>query len=85
MQQTDISSRSRLVAFLLCFFPMLGCLGAHRFYTGKIGTGILMICTLGGLGVWWLIDLILIACGSFRDKEDKRVLSWFEPAHEAAS
>jgi TM2 domain-containing membrane protein YozV len=81
MQQTNISSRSRLIAFLLCFF--LGYLGVHRFYVGKIGTGVLMLCTAGGLGIWWIIDIIIIACGSFRDKEEKRVLSWFEPAHEA--
>ena len=83
MQQTDISSRSRLITLLLCFF--LGYLGIHRFYVGKAGTGVLMLCTAGGLGIWWIIDIIIIACGSFRDKEDKRVLSWFEPAHEAAS
>ena len=81
MGQTDISSRSRLVCFLLCLF--LGYLGVHRFYTGKIGTGILMLCTAGGLGVWWLIDLILIACGSFRDKQSQRIQSWFEPARMA--
>jgi TM2 domain-containing membrane protein YozV len=81
MQQTDLSSRSRLITLLLCFF--LGSLGIHRFYTGKVGTGVLMLCTAGGLGIWWIIDIIVIACGSFRDKEEKRIMSWFEPAHEA--
>jgi len=81
MQQTEISSRSRVIALLLCFF--LGWLGVHRFYVGKIGTGVLMLLTAGGGGIWWLIDIIIIACGSFRDKADKRVMSWFEPAHEA--
>ena len=52
---------------LLCFF--LGSLGIHRFYVGKIGTGILMIITLGALGIWTLIDLIMIAVGSFKDKK----------------
>jgi TM2 domain-containing membrane protein YozV len=73
------SPKSRLVALLLCFF--LGWLGAHRFYVGKTGTALLMLVTAGGLGIWWLVDFIFIACGIFRDKEGKKVLSWFEPAH----
>jgi TM2 domain-containing membrane protein YozV len=54
-----------LPAFLLCFF--LGFLGAHRFYVGKVGTGIAQIFTFGGLGFWWLFDLILILTSSFTD------------------
>jgi TM2 domain-containing membrane protein YozV len=80
MAQADISTRSRLITLLLCFF--LGYFGVHRFYVGKVGTGLLMILTVGGAGIWWLIDIIIIACGSFRDKEEKRILSWFEPGHE---
>ena len=72
----EISPRSRVVAFLLCF--LLGYFGIHRFYVGKIGTGILMIVTLGGLGVWYLADLILVIFGAFRDKEGRRVFRWFE-------
>jgi TM2 domain-containing membrane protein YozV len=68
------SPKSRLAALLLCWF--LGMFGAHRFYVGKIGTGILQICTLGGLGVWTLIDFILIIVGSFKDKEGKPVVVW---------
>ena len=52
---------------LLCFF--LGGLGIHRFYVGKIGTGILMLITLGGFGIWTLIDFIIIIVGKFTDKE----------------
>lgn len=59
-------SKSFVAALLLCFF--LGSLGIHRFYVGKIGTGILMLITLGGLGVWTLIDFIVIAIGKFSDK-----------------
>lgn len=73
----DISPKSRGVALLLC--SVLGIFGAHRFYTGKHATGVLMVGTLGGLGLWWLYDLILLAAGSFRDDAERRVLRWWEP------
>jgi TM2 domain-containing membrane protein YozV len=59
--------KSWVAALLLCFF--LGGLGVHRFYVGKIGTGILMLITFGGLGFWVLIDFILILIGKFTDKQ----------------
>ncbi len=68
------SPKSRLAAALLAFF--LGALGVHRFYVGKIGTGILMIVTLGGLGIWVIIDLIVILIGSFKDKQDRVLSNW---------
>jgi len=52
---------------LLSFF--LGGLGVDRFYVGKIGTGILKLITVGGFGIWWLIDWILILSGKFTDKD----------------
>lgn len=66
------SDKSKVAAILLCLF--LGGFGIHRFYVGKIGTGILMLVTLGGLGIWSLIDLIMIIVGKFTDK-DGRVLA----------
>jgi TM2 domain-containing membrane protein YozV len=63
-----------LPAFLLCFF--LGIFGAHRFYVGKIGTGILQIVTLGGLGIWTLIDFIMIIVGAFTDKQGNKITQW---------
>ena len=69
-----VSDRSRLAAALLCFF--LGVLGVHRFYVGKVGTGVLQLLTAGGLGIWWLVDLILIIVGSFRDKRERVLLNW---------
>lgn len=68
------SPRSRLAAALLCWF--LGIFGVHRFYVGKVGTGIAMIFTLGGLGVWALIDFIVILVGSFKDKEERVLANW---------
>ena len=70
----ESSEKKRLVAFLLCFF--LGCLGVHRFYVGKIGTGVAQILTLGGLGIWALIDLIMIICGAFKDSEGNAITEW---------
>ncbi|HET7583338.1 MAG TPA: TM2 domain-containing protein [Gemmatimonadaceae bacterium] len=68
------SDKRALPAFLLCFF--LGCLGVHRFYAGKIGTGVLQLVTFGGLGIWWLVDLIMIATGQFTDDEGKKISMW---------
>ena len=67
----DTSSRNWVAALLLCIF--LGTLGIHRFYAGKIGTGILMLLTAGGFGIWWIIDIILIATGEFRDISGARI------------
>ena len=68
------SEKRILPAALLCFF--LGVFGAHRFYAGKIGTGVLQLFTLGGFGIWWLIDLILIVTGNFKDGDGERVTEW---------
>lgn len=67
MEQT-LSSKNWIVTLLLCFF--LGGLGIHRFYVGKIGTGIVMLLTAGGFGIWWLIDFIIVVCGKFTDKDN---------------
>ncbi len=68
------SDKSRAVALALAV--VLGVFGAHRFYAGKAGSGILMLCTLGGLGIWYLYDVILIAGGSFRDAHGRLVSRW---------
>jgi len=72
----EFSKKSRLVTLLLALF--LGAFGAHRFYVGKAGTGVLMLLTLGGLGIWALIDVIMILVGSFTDKDGKKVFKWVE-------
>lgn len=69
-----MSDKRILPAFLLCFF--LGVLGVHRFYVGKVGTGVLQLLTLGGLGIWALIDFIMIIVGAFTDKQGNKITEW---------
>lgn len=64
---SDVSPKGFVPAILLCFF--FGVFGVHRFYVGKIGTGILQLLTIGGLGIWALVDFIMIVVGSFTDKD----------------
>ncbi|WP_423709394.1 NINE protein [Undibacterium sp. WLX3042] len=73
-QETSKSDKRVLPAALLCFF--LGVFGIHRFYVGKIGTGILQLLTFGGLGIWALIDFIMIVVGSFTDKDGNTINLW---------
>ena len=71
-----VSSKSRLVAFLLCY--IFGMFGAHRFYVGKKGTAILYILTMGLFGVGMLIDTLMIILGKFKDAEDNLIIKWIE-------
>jgi hypothetical protein len=70
----EVSKRSRGVALGLCVFG--GVFGLHRFYTGKVQTGVAMIVTFGGFGIWWLYDVVLLAAGEFRDVEDAPLRNW---------
>jgi TM2 domain-containing membrane protein YozV len=70
----EISPKSRLVVTLLAWF--LGVFGAHRFYLGKIGTALLMLFTLGGLGIWALVDFIFAVAGIMNDKEGRPIKNW---------
>ena len=56
-----------LITILLCWF--LGILGVHRFYTGHITIGVIQLLTLGGCGIWVLIDFIMLLLGNFKDAE----------------
>jgi len=70
----SLSPKSRGIALMLAV--VLGVFGAHRFYVGKAGTGLLQILTLGGLGIWYLVDVVTIASGGFRDADGRRVVRW---------
>jgi len=67
-----VQGKDWLTTLLLAIF--LGSFGVDRFYTGHIGLGIFKLLTCGGLGIWWLIDLILIATGSYKDKNGQPLL-----------
>lgn len=58
--------KDRLVALIICFF--FGVVGGHYYYVGRIGKGILYLCTFGLFGFGWMIDIILILAGRFKDR-----------------
>ncbi|MFI3283104.1 MAG: TM2 domain-containing protein [Rikenellaceae bacterium] len=60
-----------VIVLLLCLF--LGTLGVHRFYVGKIWTGLLMLVTFGCFGILYVIDLIMIILGEFTDSQGNKI------------
>jgi len=60
------SPKSRAIAFLLCLF--LGAFGLHRFYVGKVITGILYFFTFGFFTVGWFFDILMLGIGKFKDR-----------------
>ena len=70
----SMSERSRGVALGLAVVG--GPFGLHRFYTGRIQSGIWMCLTLGGMGIWYLYDVVVVAAGDFHDGDGRRVARW---------
>jgi len=72
-----IAPENRVVAASLAFFlGNFGVCGAHRIYVGKYNTAALQFLTLGGLGVWQLIDLIFILGGEFTNAKGEKLKDW---------
>jgi TM2 domain-containing protein len=81
-----VSDRSRGVALGLAV--MGGVFGLHRFYAGRVASGVWMCLTFGGLGIWYLYDVVVIAAGEFEDSTGRRVRRWEvadEPTGSSAS
>ena len=68
------SERSRSVALVLGILG--GVFGLHRFYVGRTQSGIIMALTFGGLGMWWLYDMVMLVSGEFRDDDDLPLRNW---------
>lgn len=71
MSNLQGEKRSYPVTLILCF--LLGGLGVHRFYTGYIGLGVLQLLTAGGCGIWYLIDLLSIVFGKYKDSNGQEL------------
>jgi hypothetical protein len=69
-----VSEHSRAVALALAVFG--GVFGLHRFYAGRVQSGICMCATLGGMGIWYLYDVVVVAVGEFRDGDGRRLTRW---------
>ena len=76
-----VSERSRAVALALAVVG--GVFGLHRFYTGRVHSGVCMCLTLGGMGIWYLYDVVVIAAGDFKDGDGRRLVRWDVAGDEA--
>lgn len=74
VRDAGTSEASRTIALILVV--VVGIFGVHRFYVGRLGSGLGMLFTLGGLGIWWLVDIVRVVTGQLRDSEGKRVSEW---------
>ena len=70
-ESLPVSTKSKAATFLLCNF--LGPFGAHRFYLGRTKTALLMLLTFGGLGLWWMIDAVLIIGDKITDVDGNQL------------
>src|SRR3989449_10945424 len=73
-REGGVSERSRGVALGLAVIG--GMFGLHRFYTGRAASGVCMCLTLGGLGIWYLYDIVVIAAGDFQDGDGPPLRRW---------
>jgi len=69
-----VSDKKRLLATIIC--AGFGIFGAHRFYAGKNKSGVLQLITIGGLGIWYIVDFLIIIFGEFTDSEGKKIKEW---------
>jgi|TARA_B100000767_G_scaffold273585_1_gene304141 TM2 domain-containing membrane protein YozV len=76
-EELNISDKRILPTFLL-FIVLSWPLGAHRFFLKRYASAILFVLTIGGFGIWWIVDFILIVTGSMTDHQGKIVKIWVD-------
>ena len=71
MNQTAVNDKNFVLVATFCL--LLGAFGVHRFYCGKIISGVLMVFTIGGLGIWALVDFVIVCFGEFTDSQGIKI------------
>ena len=71
-------SEKRILPTFLLFLVLSWPFGAHRFFLKRYASAILFIITIGGFGIWWIIDFILIVTGSMKDDRGQVVKIWVD-------
>ena len=71
MNQTAVNDKNFVLVATLCF--LLGVFGVHQFYCGKVISGVLMVFTIGGLGIWALVDFVIVCFGEFTDSQRRKI------------
>jgi TM2 domain-containing membrane protein YozV len=73
-KEVQVSSKSRSIALALCMF--FGWAGAHRFYANQTKMGLLMLFTMGGFGMVWFYDFVMLLIGKFKDNNSSVIAEW---------
>jgi len=73
-ETATVSDKKRLLATIIC--AGFGIFGAHRFYAGKNTSGVLQLLTIGGLGIWYIVDFLIILFGEFTDSKGEKIREW---------
>ena len=71
MNQTAVNDKNFALVATFCF--LLGAFGVHQFYCGKIISGVLMVFTIGRLGIWALVDFVIVCFGEFTDSQGIKI------------
>ena len=71
MNQTAVNDKNFVLVTTFCF--LLGAFGVHQFYCGKTISGVLMVFTIGGLGIWALVDFVIVCFGEFTDSQGIKI------------
>jgi len=74
LAKQDQSETNKTILPIVLFLILLPTV--HRFYVGKIGTGLLFFFTIGGFGIWWIYDVIISITGNFTDKQGRKITRW---------